>query len=50
MATRMVDHFGVDIMHVIDDDPARPIEVPGLGPKRCARIPAAWAEQRAIKR
>jgi exodeoxyribonuclease V alpha subunit len=50
MATRMVDHFGVDIMHVIDDDPARLIEVPGLGPKRCARITAAWAEQRAIKR
>ncbi len=49
MATRMVDHFGVDIMHVIDDDPARLIEVPGLGPKRCARITAAWAEQRAIK-
>ncbi len=49
MATRMVDHFGVDIMHVIDDDPARLVEVPGLGPKRCARITAAWAEQRAIK-
>ena len=31
MATRMADHFGVDIMHVIDDDPARLIEVPGLG-------------------
>src|SRR6266487_2066247 len=49
MATRMVDHFGVDIMHVIDDDPARLVEVPGLAPKRCARITAAWAEQRAIK-
>ncbi len=49
MATRMVDHFGVDIMHVIDDDPARLVEVPGLGPKRCARITAAWADQRAIK-
>jgi len=49
MATRMVDHFGVDIMHVIDDEPARLIEVAGLGPKRCARITAAWAEQRAIK-
>src|SRR5215469_547876 len=49
MAERMVTHFGVDIMHVIDDDPARLIEVPGLGPKRCARIKDAWAEQKAIK-
>ena len=27
MAERMVAHFGTDIMHVIDDDPARLIEV-----------------------
>jgi exodeoxyribonuclease V alpha subunit len=49
MAERMVAHFGVDIMHVIDDEPARLIEVGGLGPKRTAMIAAAWAEQKAIK-
>jgi exodeoxyribonuclease V alpha subunit len=49
MAERMVTHFGVDIMHVIDDEPERLVEVPGLGPKRSARIKDAWAEQRAIK-
>jgi exodeoxyribonuclease V alpha subunit len=49
MAERMVNHFGVDIMHVIDDEPDRLIEVDGLGPKRCARIKDAWAEQKAIK-
>jgi exodeoxyribonuclease V alpha subunit len=49
MAERMVAHFGVDIMHVIDDEPERLIEVPGLGPKRSARIKDAWAEQKAIK-
>src|SRR5690242_10317102 len=49
MAERMVTHFGVDIMHVIDDEPARLIEVDGLGPKRTAMIAAAWAEQKAIK-
>src|SRR3984957_10930554 len=42
MAERMVSHFGVDIMHIID-------EVPGLCPKRSARIKDAWAEQKAIK-
>ncbi len=49
MAERMVAHFGVDIMHVIEDSPARLIEVDGLGPKRTAMIAAAWAEQKAIK-
>jgi exodeoxyribonuclease V alpha subunit len=49
MAERMVAHFGVDIMHVIESEPARLIEVDGLGPKRTAKIIAAWAEQKAIK-
>ena len=49
MAERMVAHFGVDIMHIIEDSPGRLIEVDGLGPKRTALIAAAWAEQKAIK-
>src|SRR5438105_8570194 len=49
MAERMVAHFGVDIMHIIEDAPGRLIEVDGLGPKRTAMIGAAWAEQKAIK-
>ena len=49
MAERMVARFGVDIMHIIEDEPGRLIEVDGLGPKRTAMIAAAWAEQKAIK-
>jgi exodeoxyribonuclease V alpha subunit len=49
MAERMVGHFGVDIMHVIEESPKRLVEVDGLGPKRTAMITAAWAEQKAIK-
>ena len=49
MAERMVAHFGVDIMHVIEETPGRLVEVDGLGPKRTAMIAAAWAEQKAIK-
>ena len=49
MAERMVTHFGVDIMHVIESSPGRLIEVEGLGPKRTAMITAGWAEQKAIK-
>src|SRR6266699_2234773 len=49
MAERMVNRFGVDIMHIIEDSPGRLIEVDGLGPKRTAMIAAAWAGQKAIK-
>ncbi|MBB0230932.1 SF1B family DNA helicase RecD2, partial [Streptomyces calidiresistens] len=48
-AERIVDHFGTDTLDVIEADPKRLIEVPGLGPKRTALIGAAWEEQKAIK-
>ena len=49
MADRMVEHFGVDILRVIEEEPGRLVEVYGLGPKRSKRIAAAWEEQKAIK-
>ncbi|MFW6720510.1 ATP-dependent RecD-like DNA helicase [Streptomyces sp. MAR4 CNY-716] len=49
IAERIVDHFGVDTLDVIEQDPARLVEVPGLGPKRTKLIGAAWEEQKAIK-
>jgi exodeoxyribonuclease V alpha subunit len=49
MAERMVDHFGLDILTVIETEPNRLVEVYGLGPKRTKRIAAAWEEQKAIK-
>jgi exodeoxyribonuclease V alpha subunit len=49
MAERMVDHFGVGILDVIENEPQRLVEVHGLGPKRTQRIAAAWEEQKAIK-
>src|SRR5918999_4232087 len=49
MAERMVDHFGTDILRVIEEEPGRLIEVYGLGPKRSKKIAAAWEEQKAIK-
>lgn len=48
-AERIVAHFGLDTLRVIEDEPARLVEVPGLGPKRTAKITAAWEEQKAIK-
>ncbi|MEU0391419.1 ATP-dependent RecD-like DNA helicase [Streptomyces sp. NPDC006208] len=49
IAERIVDHFGVDTLDVIEQQPKKLIEVPGLGPKRTKLIGAAWEEQKAIK-
>ncbi|MFG2179335.1 ATP-dependent RecD-like DNA helicase [Streptomyces abikoensis] len=49
IADRIVGHFGTDTLDVIEKEPARLIEVPGLGPKRTRSIGAAWEEQKAIK-
>jgi exodeoxyribonuclease V alpha subunit len=49
MAERIVTHFALDTLRVIEEEPERLIEVPGLGPKRTAKISAAWEEQKAIK-
>jgi exodeoxyribonuclease V alpha subunit len=49
MAERIVDQFGQATLEVIEQDPGRLVEVPGLGPKRTQMITAAWAEQQAIK-
>ncbi|MFI0445722.1 AAA family ATPase [Actinomadura sp. 6N118] len=49
MADRMVEHFGLDILRVIEEEPERLVEVRGLGRKRTQRIADAWEEQKAIK-
>jgi exodeoxyribonuclease V alpha subunit len=48
-AARIVGHFGADTLRVIEEQPGRLSEVPGLGPKRTGMIGAAWEEQKAIK-
>ena len=49
MAERMVAQFGTDILRVIEEEPQRLTEVPGVGPKRTRLVAAAWEEQKAIK-
>jgi exodeoxyribonuclease V alpha subunit len=49
IAERIVDHFGTGTLDVIETEPKRLVEVPGLGPKRTKLIAAAWEEQKAIK-
>ena len=48
-AERIVTHYGLDTLRVIEEEPARLVQVPGLGPKRTETISAAWQQQKAIK-
>jgi exodeoxyribonuclease V alpha subunit len=49
MAGRMVAHFGTGILRVIEEEPVRLVEVPGLGPSAPSWLAQAWEEQKAIK-
>ena len=48
-AKRIVGHFKLETLEVIEQAPERLHEVPGVGAKRVALISAAWIEQQAIK-
>ena len=48
-AKRLVDAFGTGVFEVIEAEPARLREVPGVGPLRAERIVASWAEQKGVR-
>jgi exodeoxyribonuclease V alpha subunit len=48
-ARRIVRYFREDTLRVIDDEPRRLAEIPGVGEKRVEMIIAAWREHREIK-
>jgi exodeoxyribonuclease V alpha subunit len=48
-AKRMVAHFGMAIMEIIEQYPERLTEVPGVGKKRIGMIAKAWQEQKSIQ-
>ncbi len=47
-AERLVNHFGVDVLDVIDKHPERLQEVPGIGEGRAQKIMHAWQDQKEI--
>jgi exodeoxyribonuclease V alpha subunit len=49
MAERIVAHFDAETLRMIEEEPGRLVEVPGLGPKRTSLITRVWEEQKAIK-
>lgn len=48
-AKRIVAHFGLETLDIIENQISRLIEVPGIAKKRIAKIQAAWESQKAIK-
>ncbi len=49
MAKRIVDVFGAQTLEILDRAPHRLREVPGIGPKRTARLQEAWEAQKHIR-
>ncbi len=48
-AKRIVKHFGLETLEIIEQSCARLIEVPGIGERRASMIERAWEAQKAIK-
>ena len=49
-ASRIVDRFGIETLEILDRDPGRISEVPGIGPSRARAIRTAWSAQREVRK
>jgi exodeoxyribonuclease V alpha subunit len=49
LADRIVAHFAGRTLEIIEEHPEKLEAVPDIGPKRAARIAAAWEEQKQVK-
>jgi exodeoxyribonuclease V alpha subunit len=48
-ARRIVTHFGLETLDIIEQSCSRLLEIPGIAQKRVTMIEKAWAAQKAIK-
>ena len=48
LARRIVKHFKAKTLEIIENDPRRLREVPGIGPDRLEKIVSAWEAQRQV--
>jgi exodeoxyribonuclease V alpha subunit len=49
LASRIVDRFGIETLEILDRDPARIGEVPGIGQSRARAVRDAWSAQRQVR-
>ena len=48
-ARKLVRAFGEQVFEVIEQEPARLLQLEGIGPKRQERVTKAWAEQKVVR-
>jgi len=48
-AEKIVDTFGKDTLQVLDENPARLLEITGIGEKKLEKIIQSWQDQRSIR-
>lgn len=49
VATRIVRQFGLGTFDILDQEPGRLLEVPGIGKKSLEKIIASWAKHRGMR-
>ncbi len=49
-AKRIVDHFGIETLTIIDETPDCLLEIDGIGKKRLEYIKSCWDEQKGIRK
>ncbi len=49
LAKRLVGAFGLDTLEVLDREPERLTEVPGIGPRTAEKVVRAWQDARTIR-
>ena len=48
-ASRIVQKFGTDTIDIIDNQPEKLLEIPGIGKERLRRIRESWEQQKEVK-
>lgn len=49
MAEKLVEQFGSETLNVIEKDPGRLLEIPGIGAAKADKIAAAWQKHHAVR-
>jgi exodeoxyribonuclease V alpha subunit len=49
LAARMVSHFGKETLRIIDEEPERLKEIPGIGARRVSDIAKAWSVKKDVQ-
>ncbi len=49
LAKRLVERFGTDLLQIMDQEPARLLDLPGVGKKKLTKIKESWDSQRGVR-